>query len=50
VIKGPADWIVDLVPGHVQIVEEVGTSSDTLETGHTEDGVFLSLRNPPVVP
>jgi len=49
-IKGFVDWIVDLVPGHVQIVEEVGTSSDTLETGHTDGGVFLSLRIPPVAP
>jgi len=48
-VNGFVGWVVDWVPG-VQIIEEVGTSSDTLETGHTGDGVFLSLRIPPVVP
>ena len=48
-IKGFVGWVMDWVPD-VQIIEEVWTSSDILETGHTDDGVFLSLRIPPVVP
>ena len=33
----------------VQIVEKVETSSNTLEVGHADDGVFPSLRDPPGV-
>jgi len=46
-IKGFVDQIIHWIWRHVaQNIEEVETSSNTLEIRHAEDGVFLSLRTP----